>query len=144
MIKNLPANAGDAGLIPGLGRSPREGNGNPPQYSYPGTPMNRRAWRATIHGVTKRVGHDSATKQHQQSEANNWNKWAKNQLEVPLWAQCYFAQKPENLVAWFRISINQIINYSRNLVRINPEAMWLLSPKVYFSHSPSAFGSQLA
>ena len=71
VIKNLPANAGDAGLIPGLGRSPREGNGNPPQCSYPGNPMNRRAWRATIHGVTKRVGHDSATKQHQQSEANN-------------------------------------------------------------------------
>ena len=33
MIKNLPANAGDPGSIPGLGKSPGEGNGNPPQYS---------------------------------------------------------------------------------------------------------------
>ena len=41
------------GLIPGLGRSPGEGNGNPLQYSCLGNPMDRGAWRATIHGVTK-------------------------------------------------------------------------------------------
>ena len=46
--------AGDPGLIPGLGRSPGEGNGNPPQYSCLGNPMNRGAWGATVHGVTKR------------------------------------------------------------------------------------------
>ena len=45
--------AGDPGLIPGLGRSPGEGNGNPPQYSCLGNPMNRGAWWATVHGVTK-------------------------------------------------------------------------------------------
>jgi hypothetical protein len=48
-------NAGDLGLIPGLGRSPGEGNGNPPQYSCLGNPMDRGAWRAIAHGVT-RVG----------------------------------------------------------------------------------------
>ena len=46
-------NAGDLGLIPGLGRSPGEGNGNPLQYSCLENPMDRGAWRATIHGVAK-------------------------------------------------------------------------------------------
>ena len=46
-------NAGDLGLIPGLGRSPREGNGNPLQYSCQKNPMDRGAWQATVHGVTK-------------------------------------------------------------------------------------------
>ena len=53
MVKNLPANAGDAGSIPGLGRSLGEGNGNPPQYSCLENPMYRGAWWATIHRVTK-------------------------------------------------------------------------------------------
>ena len=53
VVKNLPANAGDEGSISGLRRSPREGNGNPFQYSSLGTPMNKRAWWATVHGVTK-------------------------------------------------------------------------------------------
>ena len=54
--KNMPANAGDAtevGSIPGLGRSPGGGHGNPFQYSCLGNPMDRGAWRATLHGVTK-------------------------------------------------------------------------------------------
>ena len=55
MVKNLPANAGDAedtGLIPGSGRSPRVGNGNPLQYSCLEISMDREAWQATVHGVT--------------------------------------------------------------------------------------------
>ena len=52
-VKNLPANVGDAGLILGSGRSPREENGNPFQYSCLGNPMDRGAWRATGHGVPK-------------------------------------------------------------------------------------------
>ena len=55
-IKNPPANAGDVaevGLIPGLGRSPGGGNGNPLQYSCLENPMDRGAWWATVHGVTK-------------------------------------------------------------------------------------------
>ena len=54
--KNLPANAGDtgaAGLIPGSGRSPSGGHGNPLQYSCLETPMDRGAWRATAHGLIK-------------------------------------------------------------------------------------------
>ena len=45
--------AGDPGSIPGLGRSPAEGNGNPFQYSCLENPMHRRAWWATVHGVAK-------------------------------------------------------------------------------------------
>ena len=53
MVNNLPANAGDMGWVLGLARSPGEGNGNPLQYSCLGNPMDRGAWRATVHGVTK-------------------------------------------------------------------------------------------
>ena len=55
-VKNLPDNAGDireAGSIPGLGRSPEGGHGNPLQYSCLENPMDRGAWWATVHGVTK-------------------------------------------------------------------------------------------
>ena len=53
MVKNLPANARDIGLIPGLGRSPGERNGNPLQYSCLENPMGRGDWRATAHRVMK-------------------------------------------------------------------------------------------
>ena len=55
LVKNPPASAGDArdaGSIPGLGRSPGGGHGNPLQYSCLGNPMDRGAWWATVHGVT--------------------------------------------------------------------------------------------
>ena len=54
VVKNPPANAaGDEDLIPGLGRSPGKGNGNPLQYSCLGNPMYRGVWWATVHVVTK-------------------------------------------------------------------------------------------
>ena len=56
VVKNPPANAGDTkdmGLIPGLERSPGEGNGNPVQGSCLENPMDRGAWCATVHEVTK-------------------------------------------------------------------------------------------
>ena len=53
LVKNLPANAGDMGSIPGSGRSPGEGNDSPLQYSCLGNPMDRGAWWATVHGVAK-------------------------------------------------------------------------------------------
>ena len=53
LVKNLPANAGDSGSIPGLGRSPGEGNGDPLQYSCLGSPMDRGSCWATVHGVSK-------------------------------------------------------------------------------------------
>ena len=86
VVKNLPANAGDirdVGSVPGLGRFPGGGHGNPPQYSCLKNPMDREAWRATVQTVaknwtwlkrlsthaskcqsTKVFGHDLVTKQH--------------------------------------------------------------------------------
>ena len=53
VVKNPPANARDVGLIPGLGRSPGEGNGKPLQYSCLKNPMDRGAWWTTVHGFMK-------------------------------------------------------------------------------------------
>ena len=53
VVKNLPANERDVGSVPGLGRSPGEGNGKPFQYSHLENPMDRGAWWAIVHGVAK-------------------------------------------------------------------------------------------
>ena len=52
VVKNPTANARNAGLIPGLGRCPREGNGTPLKYSCLGNLMDRGAWQATVHRIT--------------------------------------------------------------------------------------------
>ena len=53
VVKNPAARAGDAGSVPGSGTSPGGGNGNPLQYSCLENPMDRGAWEAIVHGVTK-------------------------------------------------------------------------------------------
>ena len=60
VIKNLPTSAGDVGSVPGLGRCPGGGNGNPLQYSCLKTPMDLGVWWATVQG-SQRVGQDWAT-----------------------------------------------------------------------------------
>ena len=55
MVRILPANAGDSGLTPRLGRSLGAGNGTPLQYSCLGNPMDRETRQATVHGVTKEL-----------------------------------------------------------------------------------------
>ena len=55
VVKNPPANAGDAGLLPGWGRSLGEGNSTSLPYSALGNPMDRGAWGATVHGVAKEL-----------------------------------------------------------------------------------------
>ena len=59
VVKIPPAKVGYVGSIPGWGRSPGGGHGNPLQYSCLENPMDRGAWWATVHGVTKR--HDGST-----------------------------------------------------------------------------------
>ena len=70
MVKNLAANIGDMGSIPGLGRSPEEGNGNQLQYSCLENPMDRGAQWATVHGIA-RVGHDLETNHHHDQVNHN-------------------------------------------------------------------------
>ena len=55
MVKNTPTNAGDMNSIPGSGRYPGEGNGNPLQFSCLGNPMDRGAWQITVHGGHKEL-----------------------------------------------------------------------------------------
>ena len=52
-VKNLPANGGDVGSVPGLGRPPGEGNGTPLQYACLENPMDKGAWWATVRGATE-------------------------------------------------------------------------------------------
>ena len=59
--KESARNAGDTDLIPGWGRYPGEGNGNPLQYSCLGNPMDRGAWQATVHRVSPQEGKESDT-----------------------------------------------------------------------------------
>ena len=63
MVKNIAANARDAGLIPESGKSPEEGNGNPLHYSWLGNPMSRRSLGAYRTWRRKRVGDNLASKQ---------------------------------------------------------------------------------
>ena len=55
VVKNMPANAGEMGLIPESGRSPDKENGNPLLYSCLGNPMERGVWQVRVHGVTKEL-----------------------------------------------------------------------------------------
>ena len=66
VVKNLPANAGDAGSIPESGRLPGDGNDNPIQYSYLGNSTDRGAWRATVCGVAK-----------SRIQLTDWKQWHK-------------------------------------------------------------------
>ena len=68
VVKNLPASAGDVidtGSVPGLGRSPGEGHGNPLGYSCLENPMDRGAWWVTVHGVTKIRHNTTEATQHE-------------------------------------------------------------------------------
>ena len=71
--KEYACHAGDLASIPGLGRSPGEGNGNPLQYNCLENPMDRGAWQAIVHGVA-RVGHNLATK-----PSPPYHSWASGQ-----------------------------------------------------------------
>ena len=92
MVKNSPANAGDAedvGSMPESGRCPGGGNGNPLQYSCLGNPMDRGAWRATVHEVAEPGGppcmrlqscaHDCA--QHMHTQRRKFTKGRKEEMK---------------------------------------------------------------
>ena len=78
MVKNLPANAGDAGLIPGSGRPSGGGNGNPLQFSCPGDPMDRGPLRAAVHraikesDTTEQLNNNNLLEQTQNARWGGW------------------------------------------------------------------------
>ena len=77
VLMNLPANAGDAGSIPGSRRSPEGGNNNPLQYSCLGNPIDSGAWRATVHRIAKsqtRLSDYAHTNTH--TLASRWHLWS--------------------------------------------------------------------
>ena len=86
-IKNLSVNAKDVSSIPGLGRFPGEGNGNPLQYSCLGNPKDREAWWATVHGVTKSRTWLRAHRQlpRIQKHQNSWEQTPRPQVLCSLW-----------------------------------------------------------
>ena len=106
MVKNLLANTGDAGSIPGSGRAPGEENGNLLQYSCLGKPMDRGAWQATVRGVKiKSDTEQLSTHAHltlpwlkeKTSTASILQQWAKGGLHQ------------HNLEGWFQILIPSVI-----------------------------------
>ena len=103
-VKNPPAKAGDIGSISGLGRFPGEGNGHWLQYSYLKNPMDRGAWRAIVHGVTKELGHDLATKQKQ---------YTKHCQTHVLCSNCIynFQKVSYNKLQWYYISIDLCLSF---------------------------------
>ena len=91
VVKESACNARDAGLIPGSGRSPGEGNSNPLQHSSLETSMHRGAWWAIAHGVTKRWTQLS-THAHTYSHTNKWMiDLYENNLSsaVRIWEACF-------------------------------------------------------
>ena len=71
VVKNPPANAGDLGSIPGSGRSPGGENGIPTPAFLSGKPHGQRSLPKRVHGVAKRVRHDSVTTQQQQQQTED-------------------------------------------------------------------------
>ena len=98
MVKNLPVNAGDVGLIPGLGRSPGERNGNPLQYSCPGKSHGQRSLADYSPWGHKRVGHDLETKQ------GNGTPLQYSCLENPMDRGAWWATVHEVAKSWTRLS----------------------------------------
>ena len=90
MVKDPPAEARDAnvmGLIPGSGRSPGEGNGNPLQYFCLGNPMDRGAWGATVHGVAKSWTQLSTHTHTRENKIKGFRKLGKLTVLFPTGAQ---------------------------------------------------------
>ena len=86
VVRNPPANAGDVGhegLVPGSGRLPGGGHGNPLQYSCPENPMDRGAWWATVHGVTKSQTQLKRLSPHSR-RLGRPGKFEKRRLERPI------------------------------------------------------------
>ena len=108
VVKNLLANAGDvrdAGSIPGLGRSPGEGNGTPLQYSSLENPTDRGAWRAAVHGVAK---------------SQTWHEWSLYFFfsEVNLYEHVLIQKDFQNILLSAKVKFRTVQVCAYNCTRI--------------------------
>ena len=90
VVKNQPAKAGDvrdADSIPGLGRSPGGGHGHPLQYSYLENPMDRGAWWATVHRVTKSQTRPKQLRMHTRPMEENYGREEMREILARVWEQ---------------------------------------------------------
>ena len=117
VVKNLPANAGDMGLIPGSGRFPGEGNGNPPQYSCLGESHGQRSLAGYSSWGCKRVEHNLATKQQHLSS----HRWTESKDEIYFSNDILCTFQPKTILYW-KISCKNGIATWRNTERI--EIRW--------------------
>ena len=104
MLKNLPVSAGDlrdAGLVSGSGRSPGGGHGSPFQYSCLENPMDRGAWRATVHGVTKSQTRPKRLSTHRQGKAERGKVSKKNMKRAQMNPPKYKVSQ-DNIKDWRR------------------------------------------
>ena len=103
VVKNLTANAGDEGVpgsIPGLGRSLREGNCYPLQYSCLGNPGGARAWWTTVHGVTKEPRQNLVTKQRGESRDKFKDAVLEDLMMKPQAKECQEPAKARRVNGW--------------------------------------------
>ena len=100
VVKNLPVNAGDTGSIPGLGRSSREGNGNPLQCSHGGNPMDRGAWWVTVQGSQK-----------SRTWLNDWTITTATSAHIPLArSRCLSVAEAGNCGRWWEWAVYTTLN----------------------------------
>ena len=120
MVKNLPANARDTrdvGSIPGLRRFPEGGNGNPLQYSCLENFMDRRAWWATVHGVTKN-----------QTWLNNRTQEGWSCLETS--KQQQYLKKAKLGISWINLWTRKLTETMNSFIKINLKA-WKKMPQCH-------------
>ena len=97
---------GDLNLIPGLGKSPGEGNGNPLHYSCLGNPMDRQAWWATVHRVTKsQTWLSNKAHTHTCPEKNLWMRTERREVQIDF----HLEEKKKNLIVRLGLQLKKII-----------------------------------
>ena len=129
VVKNPSANAGDEGSTLGLGRSPGEGNGNPLQYSCLGNSMDRGAWWATVHGVTRsrtRLSNWARTRLRMQRARPQYTF---HDCELFLW---HFPPREKGNRKRYRKQMFQDMNYScSHVARLKVDFSYL--PELFYS-----------
>ena len=124
VVKNPPANAGDVGWIPGWGRSPGEGNGNPCQYSCLGYPMDRkpgRLWSMGSQGVRHDLVNENNSIKLSYLQETHINPKERYRLKVRSWEEMFYVSgNPKK--AGIAIILSDKINYKKKTIKRDKKA----------------------